>query len=152
VFRRSEMFRQIDPRGMTNWLAPALGYLVAVGALGITTKLALRTLSWQELLPWAAMAYLVAAVGMLAAEQTRVTAGPGTFWAIASGVLAVGGLVLLYSALSSGDASKVVPVTAAYPAMTLVLSALVLSEPVSPGRIIGVLLVVGGVVVLTTSR
>jgi bacterial/archaeal transporter family protein len=133
AFHNSEMVRRTNPHGMTNWLVPALAYLVVVGALGITTKLALKTLSWQELMPWATIAYVVATAWMLAAGQTRVTSEPGTAWAIASGVLAVGGLILLYSALSSGDASKVVPVTPAYLAVTLVPSALVLSESVSPG-------------------
>lgn len=67
-------------------------------------------------------------------------------------MLAVGALILLYAALSSGEASKVVPVTAAYPALTLVLSALFLSENVSPARIVGMLLVVSGVVLLTSAR
>ena len=135
-----------------SWLAPALGYIAAVAVLGISGKLALRTLSWQDLVPWTAAAYLLTATVLLATGQARIGWGDGTGWAIASAGLAVAALMLLYAALSAGDASQVVPVTAAYPALTLVLAAAFLSEHVSPARIAGTLLVVVGVVLLTAAR
>lgn len=135
-----------------KWLAPALGYIAAVGFLGISAKLALRTLDWQDLVPWTAAAYVLTAAVLVATGQARLGWNTGTGWAVASAALAVAALILLYSALSAGDASKVVPVTAAYPAVTLVLSAAFLSEHVSPARIAGMLLVVGGVVLLTAAR
>jgi transporter family protein len=84
--------------------------------------------------------------------QARLGWTTGTGWAIASAGLAVSALLLLYAALSAGEASKVVPVTAAYPAFTLALSAAFLSEHVSPARIAGTLLVVSGVVLVTAAR
>jgi transporter family protein len=135
-----------------SWLAPALGYIAAVAVLGISAKLALKTLSWQDLVPWTAAVYLLTATVLVAAGQARIGWSDGTGWAIASAGLAVAALILLYAALSAGDASKVIPVTAAYPALTLVLSAAFLSEHVSPARIAGTLLVVVGVVLLTAAR
>jgi transporter family protein len=129
-----------------------LGYIAAVGLLGITSKLALRHLNWQDLVPWATAAYLLTAAVLLATKQARVSWDAGTGWAIASAALAVVSLILLYAALSSGEASTVVPVTAAYPALTLLLSAIFLAEHLSPARVTGVLLVVGGVVLLTAAR
>ena len=50
---------------MIDWLAPALGYVATVGALGIATKLALRTASWPELLIWTAMTYVAGALAAI---------------------------------------------------------------------------------------
>ena len=135
-----------------SWFVPALGYVLALGALGVTSKLALETLSWQQLLPWTLLAYGVAVAVLMALGQIDWGWHTGTGWAVASAVLAVGSLILLFVALGLGDASKVVPVTAAYPAATVVLSALFLGEQVSPARVVGMLTVIVGVVVLTLAR
>jgi bacterial/archaeal transporter family protein len=66
-----------------------------------------------------------------------------------SAVLAISGLIMLYVALGSGDATKVVTVSAAYPAATLLLAAAFLSEPITIARLAGLGLVIGGVVVMT---
>jgi bacterial/archaeal transporter family protein len=134
------------------WLAPTIGYVFVLSAMGITSKLALRTLSWQELIPWAMIAYVVTVAVMLPAGQTRFTWGVGGAWAAAAGVAAVAALALLYTGLSHGDASKVIPVSAAYPAVTLVFSAIFLSEQISLARVGGMLLVVLGVVILSAAR
>jgi uncharacterized membrane protein len=135
-----------------SWLAPAIAYVLALGALGVTSKLALETLTWQQLLPWTLLAYGVAVAALVARGETDWGWHAGTGWALASAALAVGSLILLYVALGLGDASKVVPVTAAYPAATVVLAAIFLGEHISPARIVGMLLVIFGVVVLTIAR
>jgi transporter family protein len=135
-----------------SWLVPALGYVLALGILGVTSKLALRTLTWQELLPWTLLAYGVAVAVLMALGQAGWRWQSGTGWAFASAILAVGSLILLFVALGLGDASKVVPVTAAYPAATVALSAVFLGENVSAVRVVGMLMVIVGVVVLTLAR
>jgi bacterial/archaeal transporter family protein len=138
---------------MARWLIPTLGYVVMVGALGVTSKLALRSVSWQAVIVATVAIYLVATVVFAALGQIRFgSSGTNIFWAFASGVLAVGSLILLYVALNTGEAGKVVPVSAAYPAVTLVLAAIFLSEALTFGRAAGALLVIGGVVVLTTVK
>ena len=135
-----------------SWIAPAIGYVLTVGALGVTSKLALESLSWQQLLPWTLLAYGVAVAALMLLGKTDWGWHAGTGWALASAALAVGALILLYVALGLGDASKVVPVTAAYPAATVILAAIFLGEHVSPARVAGMLLVVIGVVVLTAAH
>lgn len=135
-----------------NWLVPTIGYVFALGALGVTSKLALETLSWQQLLPWTLLAYGVVVGVLMALGQTDWRWQSGTAWALVSAVLAVGSLILLFVALGLGEASKVVPVSAAYPAAAVVLSALFLGENISPARVAGMLMVIVGVVVLTLAR
>jgi bacterial/archaeal transporter family protein len=137
---------------MLRWLAPTLVYVVGVGALGITGKLALRTLAWPQLVLWTAVAYATVAAVLLLTGHAAVRFTHGTLWALASGGLAVGSLVVLYLALGPGEAGKVIAISAAYPAITLLLAAAFLSEALTVGRVVGAGLVVAGVVTLTLAR
>jgi hypothetical protein len=42
---------------MAGWVAPTLGYVLVLGAAGVTTKLALRTITWEQLVLWVPLAY-----------------------------------------------------------------------------------------------
>lgn len=137
---------------LARWLVPTLVYVAAVGALGVTSKLALRTLPWQALVTWTGLGYVCVTAFLLVSGQARLGFVHDTSWAVLSGVMAIGGLVALYLALTTGEASKVVPISAAYPAVTVLLSAAALSESVSLARAGGMALVVGGVIVLTTAH
>lgn len=134
------------------WLLPTIVYVLAVGALGVTSKLALRTLQWPELILWTGAGYIIVAAILLATGRTSLRIAGGTGWAVASGALAIGGLIMLYVALGRGDAGKVIAISAGYPAVTLVLAAVFLSESLSVTRVVGVGLVIGGVVLLTVAR
>jgi hypothetical protein len=39
-------------RAMSGWVLPALLYIVFLGAAGVTTKLALRTITWEQMVLW----------------------------------------------------------------------------------------------------
>jgi len=134
-----------------RWLIPTLTYVVTLGALGVTSKLALRTMGWQDLVVWTASAYAVGAIVLLVLGQGHFNTGPDVGWALLSAVIVVSSLVLLYVALGNGEASKVIPITAAYPAVTLIGAALFLSESITTAKVAGMLLVLAGVVVLTVA-
>jgi transporter family protein len=138
-------------RGNADWLIPTMIYVVTLGALGVTSKLALKHLQWQDLVLWLGIGHAVSVIGLLSSRQAKVRIVPGTGWAILAAITAIIGLVALYVALSTGQASKVVPISGAYPAVTLIFSALFLRERLSLGRAIGVALVVAGVVIVTAS-
>lgn len=137
---------------MAKWLIPTLGYVVALGALGVTSKLALRSMPWQGLIVVTTIGYILTSIVLTSLGEVKITNNIDLFWAFASAALAIGALILLYIALNTGEASKVVPVSAAYPAVTLILSAIFLSEAFTLGRAGGCLLVIAGVVVLTSVK
>lgn len=137
---------------MARWLVPTLGYVVFLGALGVTSKLALRTLPWQTLVLTVSIGYILTAVILSSLGQVRLEWNIDLFWAAASAALAIASLILLYVALNTGEASKVVPISAAYPAVTLVLAAIFLSEAITVARAGGMLLVIAGVIVLTSVK
>jgi uncharacterized membrane protein len=134
------------------WLAPTLYYVVAVGALGVTGKLALRHLSWPDLILWSGLGYAVVASFLLITGHTTLRVTAGSWWAILSAAVAISSLIALYVALGHGDATKISAISAGYPAVTLLLAAATLSEAVTVARVAGVALVVGGVVLLTVAR
>ena len=134
---------------MAGWILPTLGYIVLVGVSGVTAKLALRTISWQQLVLWVPLVYLVFAISFVALGGARLPLGGGGAWAVATAFCAAVGLILLFVALTRGEASTVVPATAAYPVVTLAGSALFLSESVTVARVAGTVLVIAGVVLLS---
>lgn len=133
------------------WLIPTLGYVVALGVWGIAGKLALRSLSWGDVLLVTAAVYSLTAIMLVVIGRAGVRLESNTWWALLAAVCVVSALVFFYLALEGGEASKVVPVSAAYPAVTLVLSAIFLSENVSLAKVGGLLLVIGGVIVLSVA-
>jgi transporter family protein len=135
---------------MAGWLLPALGYVVFVGIAGITTKVALRTIEWQQIVYWVPVVYAVLAVTVWLVYRKPMVLGTGGGWAIVTAFAAAAGLILFFYALSKGDASVVVPTTSAYPVVALAGSAIFLSESITVPRLIGTALVVVGLVVLST--
>jgi uncharacterized membrane protein len=133
---------------MAPWILPTLGYILTLGLAGVTIKLALRTISWQQLVLWVPVVYIVWAI-VFAATGARFPLGEGGGWAALTAVFASSALVLFFVALDRGDASKVVPVGSAYPVVTLIASAIFLSESITPIRVAGTALVVAGVVLLS---
>ncbi|CAB4859457.1 unannotated protein [freshwater metagenome] len=134
-----------------SWFIPTTYFIVATGALGITSKFALRSLQWQDLILYSGLGYVFVAGVLLASGHATLRLSGDGWWAAASAALAISGLIALYVALNSGKAGIVVPVSAAYPAFTLLLAAAFLDERITFAKGAGVLLVIGGVVLLTVA-
>lgn len=131
-----------------TWLTPALSYAVMLGLIGITTKLAMDGLSWQELYILVAAAYAITTVLLIALGGVRLTRSRAGVIGAVSGFFAAASLMFFFLALEQGDAGKVVPTTAAYPVFTAAVAAIVLHEKVTPVRLLGTLLVVAGIVLI----
>jgi transporter family protein len=134
---------------MPGWAAPVAAYIVLLGATGVTTRYALRTITWEQMVLWVPVAYLPFALVLVAARGARFPLGIGGFWAAVTAFCAAGALVLFFYALTKGEASTVVPVTSAYPLITLVGAAIFLGEQITVVRIVGALLIVRGVIVIS---
>jgi uncharacterized membrane protein len=135
-----------------EWLIPTVVFILVTGSLGITSKLALKTMGWQDLLLWSGIGYILLVGVLVAIGQSHVKFVTGSGWAAFSAVLAITGLFAIYFALSNGPAGKVIPIGAAYPAVTLILAVIFLSERLTVPKAGGVALVIIGVVVLTRAE
>jgi uncharacterized membrane protein len=131
------------------WLICAVYYALSLGALGITSSKALVHLQWYDLILWTGIGYALVVGFLLITGHTAVRITSGSWWAILSAGLAISALISLYVGLTHGPASKVVTIGAAYPAVTVLLAALFLSEPLTVPHVIGVLLIISGGVVIT---
>lgn len=131
------------------WLVCALYYVVSLGSLGITSTLALKNLAWPDLILWSGIGYVIVAGALVATHNTAVKITSGSWWAILSAGLAISALISLYVGLQHGSAARVVTVGAAYPAVTVLLAALFLSEPLTVPHVLGVLLVIAGCVLIS---
>ena len=132
-----------------GWFLPTLAYLLLVGIMGITVKIALQELQWPIILVWTTIVY--AAVALVTWASGAVSFQfpvRGTLFAILSGVGACLGFVFLNIALNRGDTSQVVPASSAYPLVTSILAVTILRESLSGARIVGILLLVSGLIVL----
>jgi uncharacterized membrane protein len=134
---------------MPAWILPTIGYILVLGAAGVTAKLALRTITWEQLVLWVPVAYIVFSFLLLVFKGTTFPLGVGGGWAAATAVAASSALILFFYALTKGPASQVTPATSAYPVVTVIGSALFLSEKITLVRGVGTALVVAGVVLLS---
>ena len=134
---------------MAGWIPPTIAYILILGAGGVTAKLALRTISWEQLVLWVPVAYIVFSVVFVIFKGTRFPLGVGGGWAAATALAASSALILFFYALTKGPASQVTPATSAYPVVTVIGSVLFLSEKITLVRGLGTGLVVAGVVLLS---
>jgi len=134
---------------MAGWIPPTIGYVVILGAGGVTAKLALRTISWEQLVLWVPIAYAFFSLIFVIFKGTTFPLGVGGGWAAATAFAASSSLILFFYALTKGEASQVAPVSSAYPVITLIGSALFLAEKLTLIRGFGTALVVAGVVLLS---
>jgi transporter family protein len=77
-----------------------------------------------------------------------VKTATGLAFALASGICGAIGMLLFAEAIKLGNAAIIVTLTATYPALTVLLSLLLLRETVSVVNAVGVLLVTLGVVLV----
>src|SRR2546425_7365704 len=82
---RREQLRELL---MAGWLPPTIAYILILGAGGVTAKLALRTITWQQLVLWVPVAYIVFSVFLLFVQGTKFPLGVGGGWAVATALAA----------------------------------------------------------------
>jgi bacterial/archaeal transporter family protein len=131
---------------MSVWLLASVGYALLVGTQAIMLKLSLRSVTWPTLLIPVVIAYVLLMGYFLVTGKVSAprTPGPWLLWVGLTGAFTAGAFPLVSLALQRAPASQVIPITAAYPIVTALLGAVVLAERLTAGRVIGIVLVVGG--------
>src|SRR5262245_14607719 len=126
---------------MPRWLFYAILALILWGVWAVVPK----ALPWDDGFKLQALSTLgILPVLMLLAPAAKVR-GPrewkGSLLALTAGLLGSGGNIAYYTALaSSSQASTIVPLTALYPLVTVVLSLVVLRERPHPYQFGGIAL------------
>jgi len=73
-------------------------------------------------------------------------------YGIISAIMVVVGSLLLYYMLNKGKASIVVPLSSIGPAITTVLAVIFLKEHLSINQIIGIVLIIGGIILISINN
>ena len=137
---------------MKVWLFYALLAAGLWGLWGFFGKMASRTLSSQGLFLVASLGCIAALLVCLAFYAKSHNIGWNSFvclYGFLSGIVLIVGLLFFYRALATGEATRVVVITATYPLVTLMLAYFFLKEPLTMQKIIGVVLAVSGIIFLS---
>jgi transporter family protein len=133
-------------------LAGGVGMFLAWGVWGIAVKLAIKQIGMQTLV-WGQLAtlalfplYLILFKEILPLKWDA----PGIAWALVAGTLGALGTLFLYLMLRAAPTSIVIPLSALYPVVTVILAYIFLQEELSPTRLLGVGCAVVAVWLLTT--
>ncbi len=135
-----------------KWLAYSLATLALWGAWGVLLKFASEaSRSWKEVYVTTNLAIIaVVALILLLEGPQALLKGRAGLVALAAGFAGTLGFIFMVAALEAGgQASVVIPITSAYPVVTVVLSRMVLGEHLDAWKIIGVVMVTAGVMVLS---
>ena len=133
-----------------NWIVSSLIALLCWGLWGFFTKLASRYLDWTQILLISSVVSLLTATFVFFVGKPQIDAhSPGFVYALLAGATGALALLAFYNAVGTGSVSIVVPLTALYPVVTVVLSFLILSERISPLKGLGLALALAAIVLLS---
>ncbi|MET1160507.1 MAG: EamA family transporter [Thermoprotei archaeon] len=136
---------------MSSWLTYSLLCLIVWGLWGFAIKYAYKGLDWINVYFLSSLAsftlaltvYLLATRGVVPRIETPA------YYALLSGLLGGLGYIFFVKALEKGKASVVVPLTALYPAITVILSLVLLGEKPSMYQLIGVILAIVAAILIS---
>lgn len=140
---------------MRDWFAFALLAFLVFGVWGLCAKIATNYVSSQSAVLYGVIGS--ALVGILYAAFLIVTAEfqpefrpLGVIFAVLTGMTGtLGTLFVLYSLSRGGKASVVVPMTALYPVLTILLAALLLREEVTMKQALGMIFAIVAIVLFS---
>ncbi len=114
--------------------------LLLFGLWGITAKLAMGGIGLQIVI-WAQIAQtLIFPIYFLLFRDLLPLKfdGPAIVWALVTGALGIGGTIMLYVMLRVAPTSIVIPISALYPVITIVLSYFILHEKITAQQWLGI--------------
>jgi transporter family protein len=126
---------------MKNWYLFSLATMVCWGTWGVFGKLASARINSKFLILISiTTSFLLLWVIFLLSGFKIEKKGLGIGYAMLTGIAGSIGSIFFYLALRNGKASVVVPLTALYPLVTVILGFLLLKESISGVNLIGILL------------
>ncbi|MDM8555394.1 EamA family transporter [Desulfococcaceae bacterium HSG7] len=137
---------------MKTWLILSLLVMCCWGVWGLLGKLASRTVSSQNLMLLSSFGFLIVFLLSIILFHKYFSFqfnNVDHWYAILGGFVGSAGGLILYFAISKGDASKVVCISAMYPALTVILSFAVLKEDITLYKVLGIMFALFGVFLLS---
>ncbi len=126
-------------------MRPSLFALFFWGLWGFLTKLGAEKVPWQTMMIFFAVCTLA---GGLATGPIKMKMDAWHLIGLGAGIAGALGFVYFFLAISRGQASTVIPVTSLYVAVASILAFILLSEPLTLKKALGILSAVVAVVLL----
>ena len=134
----------------SDWIVYSLLCLLLWGVWGFAIKIAYGKLTWSQAYMLSSLAsFAVTLAFIFYLRPSMPNFNRFSIAAVVAGLAGSLGYVFFVKALERGEASIVLPLTALYPAVTVVLAFLFLHEKISMHQLIGILLAVVAVVLLS---
>jgi len=138
---------------ITSWIFNAIMTCVLWGLWGFFGKLASRSITAQNLIVISTIGWVITLPVFYLMYRKYFLVdwhSMDFYYGLLSGVFgSIGGLFFFF-ALSRGEASRVVAITAAYPLVAALLAFLFLREPVTAAKALGLLFTLVGIYILST--
>ena len=134
---------------MAGWVIYSLLCLLLWGMWGLVLKLAYSGYTWLDVYFISAAASFTLALAVYFLSGGKVVLSKSAALAVLAGVLGGGGYIFFMKALETGKASIVIPLTALYPAVTVILALLLLGEKLSTVQALGITLAIIAAVLLS---
>lgn len=129
-----------------KWILFSLLTILTWGIWGIFSKISLREYSWEQIYVITGMVTIISSIFIytfnIHSKQTLNVGSSGFYYAIAAGLLSVLAYYGFYNALKFGKASIVVPFTALYPIITIIIAFVFLNEKISLYQGTGIILAI----------
>ncbi len=132
------------------WQLVAILSLMMWGLWGFILKFVTKSIEWYQIYAIGSLVTIIATsvIAIIYRSQLLINQRD-TFIILAASVAGVLGYIFFIMALKDGKASVVVPLTALYPAITVVLSYIILHEDITVLQLIGIILAIIAAVLLS---
>lgn len=132
---------------ISDWKFLVVSYIVMFGLWGFILKIVSVKLEWKTTMTYVCITVFTI---LLISCVRKVNFGWSKFHALAilAGIIAAGGTMAFYKALSLAPASLVIPLSTQYILITTVLCVVFLKEPLSLRMVGGILCSIAAIVLL----
>lgn len=128
-----------------GWLKPSLLALLFWGIWGFLTKVGAQKVPWQTTMMLFGICTFIG--GILCGIQKPVFDGY-YLASVGAGITGAIGFLYFFNALSKGPATVVIPLTSLYVAVASILAFIILAEPLTVKKILGILCAIAAMILL----
>lgn len=133
-----------------NWLTLSLIAMMCWGVWSLLTKVAFDHFNWYQVLITTSLVSILTSLLLYFHFRPAFNIhSPGFFYAVFAGVASSIAVVAFYMALSRGKATIIVPLTALYPVVTIILSRLFLHERTTLLQSLGIALAIIAILLIS---
>ncbi len=136
---------------MHAWLWFSLLVLLFYGTLGVVQKLATNLISAESALVWSVVGFILLEPLLYSAPSPFHYTSGALVWALVNGVFTgLGAWTLMAAMAAGGKASLVMPITAMYPLLVVLVAPVVFHESITGLQAVGVACALISVVLISS--